>query len=1440
MAMPKHPKPSSGSLSLFPESGATWETRGIFSDHFIRRRLSAVESWPRDEPAAKALYDQILDLWARRHVGFEKGNEETTRREFLEKVLEKLGFAFFSNLDLPEWERRQTPDYFLFPDEQTKELVFNADLEGKRAAAIALLEAKKVNHPLDAVSKREARFPHQQVRDYLLAATDEAGRPYFRWAILTNGNLWRLYCREARPDAYFQFHLAGPGAHFCSLEEFKTFLALFSPAILVQTDGVCLLDRILADAVQFQSELEESIRRRVFAVVEDLANGFWSLPENKLSDADLREVYDNCLILLYRLLFVHYAEGRGLLPVKLSGAGSNTNYRTKYSLKRFVPRLQNPAEYSSDDLADLYEDILRLFRLINGDRLATNRACSVPPYNGGLFDSKAHQRLEEWRIGDKSLAGVLRGLMFSSGPGHRTKQREFDWGAIDYADLEVRQLGDIYEGLLGGHLEVVQEAGQSRLQVMGERGALQTTGTFYTPDWVVRFLVDKTLQPLVDRIENLESVAKAKQAGKKDNSFAREVLKLNILDPAMGSGHFLVRATEWLADQIVYHPTTEFQVKVVSPGLSQEQAEASYWRRRVVETCIYGVDMNPLAVELAKLSLWLTCIAPEEPLNFLDHHLRPGNSLMGARIDELPSLPPERLQDVEQEQQIALSLGPDFAGAVAEAIREIQTIESESSASIEIVKSKERRWNEQVVLRLKPFRDVADLWAASAAGLSITQFDYCQLGDLMLSKESKGRRELRKALEPYQVQLRRILDSVKPLHWELEFPDVFREEAGEAVRNAGFDAILGNPPYISTQTSSGFAYREALEPRFGFADDLYVHFVFQGFRLLREGGRFGFIISDTFFTLQTKLRLRELLQGHRLDYLVQCDPFRATVDAAMFVAQKRAEGAAQAAPELTFIQARNSTESSRPELELPALLRPNAEPRLVCGQVAFECGGREVSVRHAQKGCLRIHGLPAEPYRHALKRCFFEPTEAAVRLYNRLNGPTKRLVGEWWDKIETSKKFSAHRAALLAYQGTLNPGDITLVGLIAEGGQGMRTANNGRFLGYLDGTPQAATIRQRRQKLRENWEKHPRVGPVFRELLAKHEDNFEATVEPLKGQFHWKNDLALQKGEIYRIVRPEHVAREEDFARAFEFRKAELQELWSTSEAVRDLYEQLRRVDKEDFFRVARGVVDEVSNKRLALAEAGLRVGELYESPDAASRAAATYSGLPGKRSWVPFRKGDPEGNRWLDAEPLYINWSRPNVSWLWSHSGRPEANMPVIRNAHLYFTAGTSWTLHANHVGLKARLQPPCVFDASGSRLTPIGSIPTTNQFLAILNADLFSYVIKKLVKNTQDYEINDLRMAPVVVPTPSQAEELEYLTSLAIEAKELSLKNTEPTVPLVRECQKLTERQKAAPAYLQPNPQMVLLHTAEDCLAIIELAVNWAVERLYGVEGLGPFNEF
>jgi len=1341
--------------SLLPEIISTWETNGIFSEHFIRSRLKDFSDiWPKDE-FARPLYDYIFALWNKKYLGLAKGDEEITKREFLEKIFEKLGFTFLPFRKLPASERRQVPDYLFFQDETTKENVFNSELTEQYRVAICLLEAKKVNHPLDTVSKRETpgRFPHQQVRDYLSSATDQSGNPFFRWAILTNGGLWRLYNRDSRPSAYFQFRLAGE-KYFCSYENFKVFLTLFRPEAFITVDGFCSLDEIRNEAIQYQTSLEEDLRKRAFTVIEDLANGLWSYKENNLSEADLPDLYDNCLIYLYRLLFVLYAESRGLLPVRLSGAGSNKNYRERYSLQRHIPKLKQ-GSYQSDEFTDLYEQLLGLFHLINGDQPQRNKACSVPQYNGGLFDPKRYPKLEKWRIGEKSLSKVLKDLIFSSGPSVGKGQQEFDWGTIDYTDLEVRQLGDIYEGLLGGSLEIQE----SRLELNEEYKKRQSTGTFYTPDFIVRYLVEETLSPLIQNIRRSAPVQKALAENKKDTSFANAILKLNILDPAMGSGHFLVRATEWLADRIVEHPTTKFQITTVSPGLSQEQAEISYWRRRAVEACIYGVDFNSLAVELTKLSLWLTCIASEEPLNFLDHHLRVGNSLIGGKLENMVILPSKKPQD-----QLPLSFGPDLSKAVAKAIQSIETIESEASTRLEVVKKKETLWQKEVIGRLSPFKTIGNLWIATMAGLKLNEDIFHKIAKNLISPpkpKSKKWKEFKEEWGNLKVQLDSIVREIIPFHWELEFPDVFMDEDGSKRANPGFDAILGNPPYISTQSSSGFAYRNGLEYLFGFIDDLYVHFVFQGFKLLRENGMFGFIVSDTFFTLSTKQRLRDLFQNNRLHRLGQCDPFKATVDAAIFVAEK---SKAKDDDELVFIQARYKADKSSPETELINLIK--GMPEFKKGETDFKWNNKAYPVYHSKQGCLGIHKTNIEPYRKALKHAFFEPNEAIVHLYDRFMEPVTHLVDKWWDKIETSKKFAKHKNEILEYHKSLKPGDVTLVGLIAEGGQGLATSNNGRFLGYLEGTEQAKEILERRKELLTTWSNYPLVERVLSKLLVSKDNDFESVVEPLKEQFNPTRDLGLKRGEIYRVVNPEEVANPC---------------IW-----------------------------------------------------DDTTRSKVISEGLEGAQIWVPFRKGDPEGNKWIDHEPLFINWSKENVEWL---QNAPEARW---QGQEFFFQKGITWTRGANHTSVKARFQEECIFDVNAMRLTPITQLCTAEILLSIFNSDTFSFILKKFVAHTWMVQINDIRKMPIIVPSTDRASELETLARKAVEAKDLIFMKLQPSRELVDFCHGLAKNQKHAPEYLRPPKQLKLISTADNCLNIIELAVHWAVERLYGVEGHGPFNEF
>jgi hypothetical protein len=1359
------------------------------------------------------------------------------------------------------------------------------------------LEAKRVQHSLDEVSDKETPgwFPSQQVQDYLRNAKDKTGQRFFNWAILTNGNEWRLYCEQAANDAYFGFHLAHE-EEFCSLEDFGFFIALFRPqSFELNAERRCPLDDVREESLDRQAELESNLRKRIFDVLEDLANGFRDYPANGITKQDFPTLYDNSLVFLYRLLFVLYAESRGLLPVKPSGHGSSKIYREKFSLARLVKTLREKNSFSSDAFTELYDDLLKLFHLINGDKPEQNEECKVTRYNGGLFNPSQHPQIEKWQVSDNILGNVLRQLIFAQPPARNSARQQnlATDETIDYGQLEVRQLGDIYEGLLGAMLDVelaVNEKG--RLELRNANGENHRHGIFYTPDWVVRYFIREALQPLIDEIEKQPAVKAARDAKsdekRRDNSFALAVLQLNVCDPAMGSGHFIVRATEWLAEQIVYHPTTRTMTeKIVAigdkrrsredivkagkipvpPGASQEFAEIAYWRRRVVEACIYGVDVNPLAVELAKLSLWLTCIAADEPLNFLDHHLRTGNSLLWANPDEMRHLP---LSTEAEREQIKFNIGEKMSGAIQAIIAENLQIEETASTEMELVKKKEVRWK-AVREKLRPFLYFADVWLAALDGLPITRLDYQMLaraefepGELD-NKEKADAKKLRESIAA-DLEIKRV--ALNPFHWRLEFPDVFFQTDGTPRPESacGFDAFLGNPPYISTHTSSAESWRDALEKRAGYLEDLYVHFTDLGFQLLRPGGRFGFIVSDTFFTLASKARMRVMLQTHGLDIIGQCDPFDATVDAAIFVACKATPNFPAGGKETLFVQARPrkvaNGKPTKPDKDLPTLKS--------IGELKFpdatKLAGDAGEVQHGEHGCLRFHRVPSALWRDAHKQVFFEPRPGTLRLFEKFNEPVKKLVGEWSDKIETSQKFADNHADISAYHKTLKPGDVTLVGLIAEGGQGMRTANNARFLGFLQGTPKADGIKANREEWTIRWLADAEIKPVFLGLLAQNGGDatkptkdvaaWEACVEPLKEKFSLVK-LGFTKSDLHRVVLPDLIATPDDFKFAWQTRKAELLKRWRAEATLKDFWEgdlgmnfDKKKLDKlrtqkeisdTEFCELCQELQKWVKEKHKPGKILALRSSENYDDPTDAPRVATIFSGLYGRAQFVPFRKGDPEGNRWIDNEKLFIHWSHENAVWFFENSGRPESGMPVMRNAQLYFTSGVTWTAVANHVAMKARFQEPCVFDADSMRLTPKASVIEPLAFLALLNSDLVSFFKMKFTKHTQKWEIGDLRQLPLVMPTRGQEKRLKELAERAMEAKRLTFAGATPPNKLAASVRALADELAAkAPAYLHPSAQLKLLHTTADCLAVLELAVNWEAEKLYGVEGLGPFDEF
>lgn len=328
-----------------------------------------------------------------------------------------------------------------------------------------------------------------------------------------------------------------------------------------------------------------------------------------------------------------YAEARDLLPVE------NQAYKNRYSLEIIKNQIRQALQESAVLLPNsgiIWSQLRILFGSIDlGEELL-----DISTFDGGLFDPAKHTFLEHYMVGDLDLARAIDKLA-------RRPRDEQDFSVdsfIDYRDLSERHLGTIYEGLLEYTLYIAREImvelrstsqivpqGQAtardiaRTYQIGEAylvtdsGQRKTTGSYYTPDYIVKYMVEQTLKPVLDQ---------AVQGKESDEARIEAVLAINVLDPAMGSGHFPVEVVEYLARYLV-------ELGVQPEDKDPREADMLYWKRRVAQHCIYGVDANPLAVELAKLALWLATAAKGYPLNFLDHHLRPGNALIGAWLDEV-------------------------------------------------------------------------------------------------------------------------------------------------------------------------------------------------------------------------------------------------------------------------------------------------------------------------------------------------------------------------------------------------------------------------------------------------------------------------------------------------------------------------------------------------------------------------------------------------------------------------------------------------------------------------------------------------------------------------------------------------------------------------------------------------------------------------------------
>ena len=558
----------------------------------------------------------------------------------------------------------------------------------------------------------------------------------------------------------------------------------------------------------------------------------------------LPSVRQAALVFLYRLLFLLYAEDRGLLPVNDS---RYDDYGMRNRVRDDIARRAANGDAFSANAGSYYGHLMTLFRLIDkGDA-----SIGLPPYNGGLFAPEAASLLEKATLADATLAPIIYNLSHTETDGGRL--------FVNYRDMSVQQLGSIYERLLERE-PFRDDAG--RVAIRLNPYARKDSGSFFTPQELVDLIVQRTLAPLVEeRLKAFEARARELNSDHRSKAERRaELLKLDpaeatldlkVLDPAMGSGHFLVTAVDFLSDYIAelveYVPAVPEWLEggYVSPLVERvaairrdllQRANDSGWvlneslltdqtiiRRMVLKRCIYGVDKNPVTVELAKVSLWLHSFTVGAPLSFLDHHLRCGDSLVGLWVRDAR----EDLQRLGGGGGLFAMTAISGAEAATEAMQRIEKISdadiSEVQESAALFRSVEEttadpramldficglRWlsagmkKKQRIAFETPMVETLGKLASDAYKLLTKGPDGIE-STIIIDSEVPW-----ESFKDLWSDARSIADREAFLHWEAAFPGVW--QGWQNVHpQGGFDAVIGNPPWdrIKLQEVEWFAMR---------------------------------------------------------------------------------------------------------------------------------------------------------------------------------------------------------------------------------------------------------------------------------------------------------------------------------------------------------------------------------------------------------------------------------------------------------------------------------------------------------------------------------------------------------------------------------------------------------------------------------------------------------
>jgi len=679
--------------------------------------------------------------------------------------------------------------------------------------------------------------PHSLLQEYL-------NRTEHLWGIVTNGERLRLLRDSTyiRKQAYIEFNLT----EIIEEQRFQDFAVLYR--LLHRTRlpqnsedaSRCLLEQYYQHSVEQGGRVRDHLRDGVEACIKKLANGFLHHPKNVQlraqvvsnesslpgevsqrngqSPLNAEELYHQLLRLVYRFLFLLVSEDRGLIS-------PNPLYREHYGVSRLRRLLEQHAAFTEHD--DLWQSLRVLWKVLCDEKLAG--FLQAAPLNGELF---APLDLDENTITNRDLLEAFWHLVYyQETPASMPRK-------VNYAALDVEELGSVYESLLEFQPQIISQGQIPVFDLIPIGEERRTTGSHYTPTELVNPLIQHALDPVIaDRLKSASTKEEKETA----------LLSIKVCDLACGSGHFLLAAARRLGKELARVETNEDEP---APERIREAI------RRVIAHCIYGVDKNPLAVELCRVALWLESHESGKPLTFLEHRIRCGDSIVGMTdLEQLNQGIPDvaykplsgdnrdvaklvkKLNATERGDSLFAGKFREVLEKFAQTLWKMENLPENTIAQVSDKAEAFQRWKSS--REYQQLQIACHLWTGAF---------FQNFTDDKIPPITTG--TMRQAFLSGRLHDGRLSSFFLPLvqkyrffHWHLEFPEVFVQ--------GGFDVIIGNPPFMGGLKISGTygnKYRRWLEVAFdpyaGTAD-LCATFFRQAFRLLKPGGRIGLIATNT-------------------------------------------------------------------------------------------------------------------------------------------------------------------------------------------------------------------------------------------------------------------------------------------------------------------------------------------------------------------------------------------------------------------------------------------------------------------------------------------------------------------------------------------------------------------------------------------------------------------